>query len=166
MLFIRRHQRPKPGPLSRAHLGPEPGSAGARGRASSLAGRRPGHPNRRCGPEARQPRAPGGEGPRGPARSPARRPPPGGSSRQAPRESRVHPRRRRPVARSQCAPRPAWGRLAQLCGRHPAWLPRGAGSRLPGLATPSGVQLPTCKAERARSVKGAWGSVLALPGQR
>lgn len=171
MLFIHRHEGPKPCPRSRVHQGRGLGDTESRSRTSSPAGRRPGHPDRRCDPEVPQPRAPGGRGPRSPAMSPARGPPGGGSS-QKPCASRVHPLRRhrrcwahRPERER---PVPSGGALSTdvHAACRPARWARGVLSSPPGLATPSGAKMPTCKAEKGLSVKGgcSWGWHHGAPG--
>lgn len=158
------------GPTQSCPPGTGAGDAEPRSRASSPAERHPGHPDRRCGPEAPQPRAPGGRRPRSPAMSPARGPPRGGSSRQERCASRAHALRRRGSARRQerVRPVPRVGALSAVaCAAYrPAGWARGALSSPPRLATPSGAKMPTCKAERGRSAKGScgWGWRPGAPG--
>lgn len=156
------------GPTQSCPPGTGAGDAEPSSRASSPAERHPGHPDRRCGPEAPQPRAPGDRGPRSPAMSPAWGPPRGGSSRQEPCASRAHPLRRRRSARrlERVRPVPSVGALSAVArtAYRPAGCARGALSSPPRLATPSGAKMPTCKAERGRSAKGGWGWRLSAPG--
>lgn len=122
MLFIHRHEGPKPGPCSRAHQGPGLEDTELRSRTSSPTGRRPGHSDRRHSPEVLQPRVPWGRGPPGPTLSWAPGPPPGGSSQKEPCASRAHPLQglRSSSRRERERPVPGLGHSALMPALHPA----------------------------------------------